>query len=198
MKYYDKNNKEIKAGMYIKHCNGDVEKVCLNDNEDDLGVNATNEDYVKNHSYIGIGREIYPLSQFNTSEWEILDEISLSEKEIISAINNEDKFALSKLFLDKYNEVVKMGGIIDNFYYSYYVSCSSGIFDMFALKGLESLLDYCGYSFKEEADGLDEDTCAFGHMIVEKNNFSFKMKWEEAMHDSFYSNFVDAKTAEVL
>lgn len=68
MKYLDKNGNEIKAGMKIKHDDGDVELVYASD--DDLGLNASNENYVgfSEHS-----REIYPLYQFDMSEWEIIE-----------------------------------------------------------------------------------------------------------------------------
>ena len=59
--YFDKHGKEIKAGMTIKHDNGDIELVHLNFNEDDLGINASTF-------------EIYPLYQFNLKEWEIVEE----------------------------------------------------------------------------------------------------------------------------
>jgi hypothetical protein len=59
-KYFDKNGKEIKAGMKIKHDDGDIELVHANYEETDLGINASTF-------------EIYPLYQFNLKEWEILE-----------------------------------------------------------------------------------------------------------------------------
>lgn len=73
MEYYDKNGKEIKAGMVIKHDSGDVEKVYPNWDGDDLGVNATNEQFFENHPNVDMRRQIYPLSQFDLSEWEIVE-----------------------------------------------------------------------------------------------------------------------------
>lgn len=67
--YFDKNNKEIKEGMTIKHDDGDLEKVYASD--EDLGVNASNEQHI---SFDPLYRQIYPLYQFNLKEWEIVEE----------------------------------------------------------------------------------------------------------------------------
>ena len=76
MKYFDKNGKEIVAGMRIKHDNGDIELVYAS--EEDLGVNASNE----NHSnFCEPFIEIYPLSQFSMKEWEIIEETGEEQKE---------------------------------------------------------------------------------------------------------------------
>lgn len=69
-KYYDKNGKEIKAGMTLKHDDGDIDKVFQADSGD-LGFNASNEDWV---GYIeGWNQKLYPLYQFNLKEWEIME-----------------------------------------------------------------------------------------------------------------------------
>lgn len=70
-KYYDKNNKLIQAGMTIRHDNGEEEYVYLSANGLDLGVNASNENHI---SFDEFNRQIYPLYQFDLSEWEIVDE----------------------------------------------------------------------------------------------------------------------------
>ncbi len=67
-KYYDKHGKEIKAGMWIKHDDGDKDKV-YKANDGDLGLNATNEKWA---GWDGLTRELYPLYQFNLKEWEII------------------------------------------------------------------------------------------------------------------------------
>jgi hypothetical protein len=67
-KYYDKNGKEIKAGMKIRHDDGEVELVYAS--EDDLGLNASNENYA---GFNPLRREIYPLYQFSMKEWEIVE-----------------------------------------------------------------------------------------------------------------------------
>lgn len=66
--YSDKNGEQIKAGMKIRHINGDVELVYAC-GEDDLGVNASNENWSGFSEYL---RQFYPLYQFNTREWEIV------------------------------------------------------------------------------------------------------------------------------
>lgn len=68
MEYFDKNGKQILAGMTIQHDDGDVELVYASD--DDLGVNASNEKHI---SFAEYKREIYPLYQFNLKEWVIID-----------------------------------------------------------------------------------------------------------------------------
>lgn len=67
-KYFDKNGKEINVGDTIKHIDGDVEKIYAC-GDGDLGVNATKEDHP---SFDGIG-QCYPLSEFDLSEWEIIN-----------------------------------------------------------------------------------------------------------------------------
>ncbi|MNW32234.1 hypothetical protein D3C74_91740 [compost metagenome] len=71
MIYNDKNNNEIKAGMKLKHDDGEVQEV-LPCGEDDLGFNASNEAFLKAHPEAA--RQYYPLYQFNLKEWEIVDE----------------------------------------------------------------------------------------------------------------------------
>jgi hypothetical protein len=69
-KYYDKNGKQIKAGMNIEHDDGDIEKVYKAD-DGDLGLNASNENFV---GFSEFKRELYPLYQFNMKEWVIVNE----------------------------------------------------------------------------------------------------------------------------
>ena len=66
MQYFDKNGKEIKAGMKILMEDGSVELVY--DTEDaygnpNLGINASNEDFLRAHP--NWAREFYSLSMFN-------------------------------------------------------------------------------------------------------------------------------------
>jgi hypothetical protein len=65
--YKDKHGNIIKAGMKLKHDDGDIDNVLSSDN--DLGFNATNEDFARNHDTPQL---IYPLSQFCLKEWEII------------------------------------------------------------------------------------------------------------------------------
>lgn len=75
MKYLDKNGVEIKAGMVIRMADGSEELVY--DTGDaygnpDLGINASNEDYLERHPYAS--REYYSLSNFNMSEVEVIEQ----------------------------------------------------------------------------------------------------------------------------
>lgn len=63
--YTDKHGNKIEAEMRIRHNNGDVELV-LGDKEE-IGLNATNPNYRGNEF-----PKIYPLSEFNLKEWEIV------------------------------------------------------------------------------------------------------------------------------
>ena len=72
MQYFDKNGKEIKAGMKILMEDGSVELVY--DTEDAygnpiLGINASNEDFLRAHP--NWAREFYSLSMFNMAATEI-------------------------------------------------------------------------------------------------------------------------------
>lgn len=68
-RYFDSNNEEIKEGMTVQHEDGDIEKV-YKTNDDDLGFNASNENY---RGFDPLFRELYPLYQFNTREYTIID-----------------------------------------------------------------------------------------------------------------------------
>ena len=78
MQYFDKNGKEIKAGMKILMEDGSIEMVY--DTEDqygnpNLGINASNEEYLERHPYAS--REYYSLCNFDMSEVEIVDQMEL-------------------------------------------------------------------------------------------------------------------------
>lgn len=76
MPYFDKNGAEIKAGMFLMMGSGQPEKVYATMDaygNPDLGINASNEAYLRRH-YPGLEeyyREFYPLSNFNLQEVEI-------------------------------------------------------------------------------------------------------------------------------
>ena len=79
MQYFDKNGKEIKAGMKILMEDGSIEMVY--DTEDqygnpNLGINASNEEFLKLHP--NWAREYYSLSTFKQSGIEVCP----SEQEI--------------------------------------------------------------------------------------------------------------------
>lgn len=68
MKYYDKNGTEIQAGMLLHMEDGSIEKVYATtdaNGEPDLGINASNESFLENHSEWA--REYYSLSSFQSS-----------------------------------------------------------------------------------------------------------------------------------
>ena len=71
--YHDKHGNEILAGMTIRYDDGDVELVyAITDGsgDEDLGIMATNPDYVKHHPNCEI--KYYSLSSIGTREWEIV------------------------------------------------------------------------------------------------------------------------------
>lgn len=52
MRYFDKNGVEIKAGMSLRMSDGAIELVydtTDNNGNPDLGISATNKDYLRNH-----------------------------------------------------------------------------------------------------------------------------------------------------
>lgn len=71
--YKDKNGKIIKEGMMLM-VEGKKEKIyLLTDGE--LGINASNENYLENHygKDKELYREFYPLYEFDTEEWEVVE-----------------------------------------------------------------------------------------------------------------------------
>lgn len=68
MKYFDKNGVEIKAGMTLLMSDGTTELVYETTDSDgnpDLGINASNEDFLRNHP--GADREYYSLGNYDLS-----------------------------------------------------------------------------------------------------------------------------------
>lgn len=70
--YVDKHGEEIKAGYMIRIGDDDPELVysCVNDFGHDLGINASNEAYLKAHPEAD--REYYSLNNFTSSIIEIV------------------------------------------------------------------------------------------------------------------------------
>ena len=70
--YVDKHGEEIKAGYMIRIGDDDPELVysCVNDFGHDLGINASNEAYLKAHP--DADREYYSLNNFTSSIIEIV------------------------------------------------------------------------------------------------------------------------------
>lgn len=75
--YKDKNGEEIKAGMMLRFSDGSIEKVYETTNlngDADLGINASNEAYMKAHGIPEEYREYYSLDNFSRDEIEIIHE----------------------------------------------------------------------------------------------------------------------------
>lgn len=70
--YVDMHGEEIRPGYTIKI--GDEPEMvysCCNDFGEDLGINASNEAYLKAHP--GAAREYYSLSNFSSTDIEIIE-----------------------------------------------------------------------------------------------------------------------------
>ena len=77
MNYTDKNGNEIKAGMKILMDDGSIEEVFATMDQDgnpDLGINASNEDFMRRHKIPEELREYYSLNNFSTDRMEIIPE----------------------------------------------------------------------------------------------------------------------------
>ena len=75
--YVDKNGEEIKAGMLLRFSDGSLERVYKTSGrfgEDDLGINASNEAYMKAHGIPEEFREYYSLNNFSKDYIEIVHE----------------------------------------------------------------------------------------------------------------------------
>lgn len=76
--YFDKHDNEIMAGMTIRIGDDPPERVyaCFTQYGDaDLGINASNEDYLKRHPEAA--REYYSLSNFRAEDIEIVEDAQL-------------------------------------------------------------------------------------------------------------------------
>jgi len=122
----------------------------------------------------------------------------LLESDIIKAIESDDKYALTILFINTYNRVKALGTNVKGFYYDSCVACSSEEFDKFSYPGLEYLFNMFNYKTEIIETKIDENDIHSGYMTAKKGNFILKMDVEEGMHDSLYSDFVDAKTAKIV
>ena len=73
MKHFDKNGVEIKAGMTLLMSDGTTELVYETtdgDGNPDLGINASNEDFLRNHP--NADREYYSLGSIDIKNAEVL------------------------------------------------------------------------------------------------------------------------------
>lgn len=75
MRYLDRHGEEIREGMFLRLGDGSIEMVYATeqDGQEDLGVQATNEAYIRRHDLGECGREFYPLSEFDLQEVEIYE-----------------------------------------------------------------------------------------------------------------------------
>ena len=81
--YHDKHGQKICAGMTIRSEEGDIELVYKISDEygedEDLGIRATNPDYIKNHPYCNF--EYYTLTSIGARNWEIVQQPQTQEGE---------------------------------------------------------------------------------------------------------------------
>ncbi len=83
MEYKDQNGNPIREGMTLLFSDGTYEKVYATvtpDYEDDLGINASNEDYLRAHGLGEIDREYYSLSNFSASDMLIVPEPAIAQE----------------------------------------------------------------------------------------------------------------------
>ena len=117
MNYTDKNGNEIKAGMKILMDDGSVEEVF--DTMDqygkpDLGINASNEDFMQRHNIPEEEREYYSLSNFSAARIEIIPE---KEKMITVLLVEPMKFPeVVKIHNDLEGLQAVVGGLIQPIY----------------------------------------------------------------------------------
>lgn len=75
-RYYDANQREIFADMHIRFPDGTVEKIYATQDAEgkpDLGINASNDDYMRLHGIPEAEREFYPLSSIDLDGVEICE-----------------------------------------------------------------------------------------------------------------------------
>ena len=71
--YKDRHGNQIKAGMTLRHKDGETKKVYVCSSEgEDLGFNACNPEFLRRHP--DWPEQYYPLYQFDLTEWEIVEQ----------------------------------------------------------------------------------------------------------------------------
>ena len=75
--YYDMNRDRIYEGDLIS-IGGDEPEIVFLCGDDDLGVNASNEAYLKNHPFSE--RQYYPLSNFSMNDILIVEKSGVGRK----------------------------------------------------------------------------------------------------------------------
>lgn len=111
-RYYDANKKEIFADMHIRFPSGTVEKVYATQDAEghpDLGINASNDAYMRRHGIPEAEREFYPLSSIDLHGVEICEPVhedvyvyknrkNLSTAEIHASNNRIREYLKSKSY----------------------------------------------------------------------------------------------------
>lgn len=76
MKYFDSKGTEIQADMHLRFPNGTVERIYATVDaygNPDLGINASNEAYMRRHGLTEMDREFYPLSSIDLYGTEVCE-----------------------------------------------------------------------------------------------------------------------------
>lgn len=85
MKYFDSKGTEIQADMYLRFPSGTVEKIYASQDAEgnpDLGINASNDAYMRRHGLTEADREFYPLSSIDLYGTEVCEqEQAMNESE---------------------------------------------------------------------------------------------------------------------
>lgn len=85
MKYFDSKGTEIQADMYLRFPSGTVEKIYATQDAEgnpDLGINASNDAYMRLHGLTEADREFYPLSSIDLYGTEVCEpEQAMNESE---------------------------------------------------------------------------------------------------------------------
>ena len=83
MEYIDQNGNAISEGMMLLFSDGTYEKVYATVTpygDDDLGINASNEDYLRAHGLGEMDREYYSLSNFSAKDMLIVSEPAIAQE----------------------------------------------------------------------------------------------------------------------
>ena len=72
LRYFDKNGNEITEGCKVRYNNGKVMEIYLTD-RDTLGTDATNPHWIKTGRAVPCEYGIYPLTEEETEEVEIVE-----------------------------------------------------------------------------------------------------------------------------
>jgi len=124
--------------------------------------------------------------------------LTLTEQEIVKAIQEQKgkKNALTDLLFSKFEEANEKGISISDNYFASRFQILNEEREVFYFNSLKSLFSLCGYSVSwtgRENVG-DNDS---GKMIMEKDDFTFKMPVHMTIHDDKPYLLVDASSATI-